>query len=155
MYWRRPLTRLELALYAAIGGVLAAFLLELLLSSMEIAERTTMEVTILRINGGLDFRLATEMLHGRSAIPGAFERNPVELSGVSLSNLHADIDSPDLGALERGYWVFDRSHHELIYLPRLHRRLATNDGEPAVHFLVSGGYGRPYRMAPVARYEWN
>src|SRR3979411_533404 len=101
MYWRRPLTRLELALSPAAVAVVLAVFLERLLTYMELAERTVMEMTVSRVNSALDVRRAYDMLAARTAsAPTTLSRNPFELAGMSPANFHGEMDSPSLADLE-------------------------------------------------------
>jgi hypothetical protein len=157
IYWRRPLTRLECALYAALVGVLITVFLERALAYMELAERTAMEVTIQHVNSGLQIRRAAEMLQGR-AIDGqkSLQRHPFDVAMMRVTNLHPDVaDREQLAELERGYWVFERSTKELIYLPQLHRRLQTEGSETVLRFHLIGGGSAPYVLVPAAKYSWD
>ena len=157
IYWRRPLTRLECALYAALVGVLIAVFLERALVYMELAERTAMEVTVQHVNAGLQVQRAAEMLLG-SAIdaPKALQRHPFDIARMRVTNLHPDVaDSEQLAELERGYWVFERSTKELIYLPQLHRGLRTEGPEAVVRFHLVGGGRDPYALVPASKYSWD
>jgi len=156
VYWRRRLTRLEIALYAALVGIVAAVFLERLLTYMELAERTAMEITVDRINSALRLRLAGDMLEGRLIdVPAALDRNPFELARMAPANFHRQLDGSSIGDLERGYWVFDRQRRELVYLPRLHRRLQTDDPDDAVRFHLIPGMGTTYVLVPASKYSWN
>jgi hypothetical protein len=156
MYWRRPLTRLEMALYAAVVAVVLALFLERLLTYMELAERTVMEITVSRVNSALDVRRAYDMLAARAASdPASLSRNPFELAGMSPGNFHGEMDSPSLADLERGNWVFDRARRELIYLPRLRRGLDTADPDGAIHFKLEPRPDASYRLVPTPKYAWN
>src|SRR5258708_17655404 len=59
---------------------------------------------------------------------------------TTLFRSHPDVAASDgLADLERGYWVFERSTKELIYLPQLHRHLQTEGPEIALRFHLVGG----------------
>jgi|SRR6188508_2362133 len=153
MYWRRPLTRLELALYAAIVGVVLAVFLDRLLDTMELAERLAMEATVTRVNSALTVRVAADRLRGRpTRISEVLDRNPFEVAGAAASNSLGELDAPILEDLERGKWVFDRVGRELIYLPRLHRRLQAT-GSVVRFRLVHRGDGT-LALTPVLPYSW-
>ena len=156
MYWRRRLTRLEVAIYAAVAALVLAVFLERLLYYMELAERTVMEVTVSNVNSALNVRRAYEMLAGRAANdPSAPLRNPFELAGMSPANFHGEIDSPSLASLERGHWVFDRIRRELIYLPRLRRGLTTADPDSAIRFRLEPRGNAISMLVPTSEYTWN
>jgi general secretion pathway protein G len=155
MYWRRRLSRLEAAIYAAVVALVLAVFLERLLYYMELAERTSVEVTVSHVNSGLDMRLAYGMLAAHSTSDSAtVARNPFELAAMSPSNFLGEMDSPSLGDLERGNWVFDRTQRELIYLPRLRRGLDTADPNGAIHFKLESRGGNRSRLVPALRFSW-
>lgn len=115
-----------------------------------------MEVTVSYVNSALNVRRAYDMLSGRAASdPGAPLRNPFELAGMSPVNFLGDIDSPNLANLERGYWVFDRTRRELIYLPRLRRGLTTADPDGALRFRLESRGNAISMLAPTSKYSWD
>jgi general secretion pathway protein G len=155
MYWRRRLSRLEVAIYAVVVAVVLTAFLERLLYYMELAERTAMEVTVSYVNSGLDLRQAYGMLATQSASdPAASARNPFELAAMSPGNFLGEMDSPRLADLERGNWVFDRAQKELIYLPRLRRGLDTADPNGAIHFKLEARGGNRSRLVPTLSFTW-
>jgi hypothetical protein len=157
IYWRRPLTRLECALYAALVGVIIALFLERALAYMELAERTAMEITVQHVNAGLQIQRASEMLQGRATDQQkALQQHPFDIARMRVANVHPDLaDSHRLAELERGYWVFERSTKELIYLPQLHRRLQTEGPQPVLRFHLVGGGSAPYVLVPATKYSWD
>lgn len=155
LYWRRRLSRLEVAIYAAVVAVVLTAFLERLLYYMELAERTSMEVTVRHVNSGLDLRQAYGMLAAQSVSePVTLTRNPFELAAMSPSNFLGEMDSPSLAELERGNWVFDRAQKELIYLPRLRRGLDTADPNGAIHFKLEARGDNRSRLVPTLRFTW-
>jgi hypothetical protein len=157
IYWRRPLTRLECALSAGLVGVLITVFLERALVYMELAERTAMEVTVQHVNAALQIQRAAEMLQGHAIDrPKALQRHPFEVARMRVVNLHPDVaDRDELAELERGYWVFERSTKELIYLPQLHRRLQTEEAQAVLRFHLVGGGSAPYVLVPASKYSWD
>ena len=157
IYGRRPLTRLELALYAAIVGIAAVVFVDRLLATMELAERAAMEQTVSRVNSALNLRIAYEMLNGQLInVQAALQRNPFELAKVSQPNYRGEVERFDPARLEGGSWVYDRTSRELVYLPRLKRGLTTANGSEAVRFrLVAGTTGTRYVLVPTYKYTWD
>jgi hypothetical protein len=157
IYWGRALTRLECALYAALMGVLIAMFLERALAYMELAERTAVELTVQHVNAALQIQRAAEMLQGRALeAPKVLQRHPFEIARVQVANLHPDVaDSGALAELERGYWVYERSTRELIYLPQLHRRLQIDGPDTVLRFHLVGGGSAPYVLVPASKYSWD
>lgn len=154
VYWRRRLTRLEVGLYAAMVGVLIAVFLDRMLVYMELAERTAMIVTVNNVNSALNIQRALHLLDNAPQSAGQRERNPFDLAKVQVPNRHPDVaDREKLAELERGYWVYDQSRRELLYLPNLHRRLQTDDAQGTVPFRL---LSRPeaYLLVPAVGYLW-
>jgi hypothetical protein len=150
MYGRRPLTRLEAALYAALLGIFVAIFAQQMLGTMELAERAAMQATLINTTSAINVRLA-QTLSGRRADPADWSRrNPFELAGMSPPNFAHDAD---LASLESGQWAYDPAQAELIYRPRLRFSLKTSDGQQALRFrLVLGPVG--YSLQPRAPFTW-
>lgn len=154
IYWKRPLTRLELALYAGLVGMAVIFFASRLLDYLELAERASMEMTVARVNSAISVHLAYEMLGGRLIyVEPALRRNPFELAKMPQTNYLGELDDPDLSTLERGNWVFDRQRAELVYLPRLRRTLRVpEDGAIRFHLILRAG--STYMLVPTSKYVW-
>jgi hypothetical protein len=156
MYWRRPLTRLEMALSAAVVAIVLALFLEQLLGYMELAERSNMETTVSYINSGINTGLAYDMLEGRPvSIAARLKRSPFELARMSPANFLGDVNGRDLAGLKKGSWVYDGLSNELIYLPKLHRGLHTEDPNGAVRFRLALANNKShYVLVPTSAYTW-
>jgi hypothetical protein len=152
LYWRRRLTRLEVGLYAAIVGVLIAVFLERMLVYMELAERTAMIVTVNNVNSALNIQRALALLDGKPE--KQLHRNPFDVASVRVPNRHPDMpDREKIAQLERGFWVYDESRRELVYLPNLHRRLHTDDPQGTVPFRLLSD-PRALVLVPAVHYSW-
>lgn len=156
MYWRRRLTRLEAAIYGILAAILLAAMADRLLYLMELAERTAMETTIIRVNAALNTRLAYELILGKHPDANAWLRgNPFELAEAWPANFLRGADTSDLGSLERGTWSFDQARSELIYLPRLRIRLKVEDPEGALRFrLVRRPTDQMYMLVATSPFTW-
>lgn len=154
IFWRRKLTRVELALYAGIVGVAIGVFSERLLYYMELAERTSMMVTVSQVNSAIHLGRAVAMLRGQSPASPA-GGDPFELAGITPRNFMGAVDRPSLALLERGVWIFDRSAGEAIYLPRLHRQLMTDDPHQAIRFrLMPPSSGAVPVLVPTSKFTW-
>lgn len=100
MYWRRPLTRLESALYALVVAILIGVFLERSFFYVALAERTAMEVTVQRINTGLRLRRAADLVAGKPSPAAA----PQDLFAFAF-----------LAAPPAGPWRYDPGAGELAY----------------------------------------
>lgn len=151
MYWRRTLTRLELALYASVISVVVLAFLERSLYYMELAERVAMELTVTNVNSSLAVRSAYEMLGGRGM---PVEPNPFEALVRPPANYLGVFAAPDLGAAERGAWLYDSARQELVYLPRLHRGLSAPDAAQGIRFRLEARQ-RKYKLVPTTDISWH
>lgn len=150
LYGRRPLTKLERALYAAIAGVVFAIFASELLDYMELAERTAMQATLMNAIAAINVRAARDALTSPPA-QSARTRNPFQLAGATPANFAGELD----GSLPpAGSWGYDRASDELVYAPRLHLRLHTSNGEPVLRFRLESERGPLQRLAPVTPYRW-
>jgi hypothetical protein len=157
IYGRRPLTRLEAALYAGIAAILIAVFASQLFDYMEIAERSAMQATISNLIAAINTRLAYDVMRGETGNVAAWaRRNPFELAKVSSTNFSGEVDASTLGSLERGRWAYDVSRAELVYLPRLRRGLETSDPDGILRFrAVIDPRGFGYSLVPTPVYRWN
>src|SRR5687767_14436717 len=151
MYWRRPLTRLELAVYTALIAVAVVIFLDRGLYYMEIAERTAMDVTISRVNSAIQVRRALDMLRqGRSSAPAG--ENPFEFARFTPPNFRGEVLAAEVYRLKKGSWAFDPLRQEVLYLPRLRRLLTIGDPDGAIRFRM--GTDRGFMLVPTSSYTW-
>ena len=114
---------LQSALYVVIAGVVAAVLLERLLTYAEAAEKAVVEATVSRLTNAMNARLAFHVLRGEhQAIAALGEESPFRTARAESPAYLGEFDGPPPGA-ERGKWYFDRGRRELVYLPNLNRHL--------------------------------
>lgn len=156
MYGRRPLTRLEGALYGIVGAILLAVFAERLLAYMELAEKTAMQATVSNLTSAINARVALEMVHGRAPPPGRWSgRNPFEIAGAT-AGIARPLGSQAVADLDRPSWTYDAERGEVIYRPRLYRGLLTQDPDGALRFrLTPHPAGVGYRLVSTSSYEWD
>ena len=106
MYWRRRLTRLETALYAAVAAILVGVFLERSFYFMALAERSAMDVTVQRINTGLRLRRATELIAGTAPTAAP----PDDLFAFAYVTPPSSAHPPA--------WQYDPAGGVLVYTPR-------------------------------------
>lgn len=121
---------LQSALYVIIAGVLAAVLLERLLTYAEAAEKAAMEATLSRLHAALYVRVAYHALRGESTEIDALAAQSPFAARDQSTNYLGEFDGLPAGA-EGGTWLFDRSQRELVYVPKLHRYLTAGSGAGA------------------------
>lgn len=156
MFGRRPLTRLESALYAGVVAALIAVFADRALAYMELAEKAAMHATLGALDSSINARLAAEMLRGHAPAVAAWAgRNPFELAGTTPPSFVADPGTREILLLERPVWAFDAKTGEAVYLPRLYRALTTVDHSSALRFrLVARAGGLGYRLVSTSSYTW-
>ncbi len=126
----RQRNNLQSALYVAIAGVLAAVLLERLLTYAEVAEKAAMEATVSRLRTALYAKVAYLALRGEyQAIESLSEQSPFATGDMKSSNYLGAFDGVPAGGGEGGKWFYDRVRHELVYVPNLTRYFSGVDGE--------------------------
>jgi hypothetical protein len=115
---------LQSALYVAIAGVLAALLLERLLTYAEVAEKAAVDATVSQVQAAIYAKVAFLALRGNyEAIDALPTQNPFQVADVRSANYLGEFDGVPPGGVEGGNWFFDRSRHELVYVPNLRRYL--------------------------------
>jgi hypothetical protein len=151
VYGRRPLTKLEAGLFAGLVGIFLVFFAWQALEYMELAERATMEATLMNTASAINTRLAQETLDRQKGAADWARRNPFEIARVHPPNYAGEIGG---AAALSGSWRYDSARAELIYTPRLHFRLQISNGEAALRFrlMVQGTGG--YNLLPVTPYRW-
>ena len=156
----RQRNALQSALYVAIVGVLAAVLLERLLTYAEAAEKAAMEATVSRLGAALYARTAFLALRADydaiDALPG---QSPFVAAHANASNYLGEFDGPPPGT-EGGRWYFDRARRELVYLPNLRRYLEGTDQMPVLRFRVEVQKASKYAytgvtLRPVGTAVWD
>jgi hypothetical protein len=154
---------LQSALYVAIFAVLAALLLERLLTYAEVAEKAAMEGTLASVRAGLYSQVALLSLRGdRAAVEALPAQNPFVTSDVRSPNYLGEVYGTPAAGVKGGSWFYDRSRREIIYVPNLHRYFTPAAGEewlPAARFQVElqrapgGGYTGVV-LQPVGEFRW-
>jgi hypothetical protein len=143
MYWRRPLTRLEAALYGCLLAVFVGVFARSMAGYMEAAERLAMQATLINTTAAINVRRFQGLSDWQ-------RRNPFELSGATPPNF---VKGGDPASMESGQWTFDIEQAELVYLPRLRLTLQTSDGQNVLRFrLIQGPRG--YSLEPKAPFVW-
>jgi hypothetical protein len=150
LYGRRPLTKLERGLYAALAAIFITIFASELLDYMELAERAAMEATLMNAVAAINVQAARDTL--TSPKPGIDRsRNPFEMAGMAPMNFAGELH----GSLPpAGSWGYDRASGELVYAPRLHFKLHTSNDESVLRFRLEPGPGAIQRVVPRAPYRW-
>jgi len=132
-------SRFEFFIAVGVISVIAAFLLDRLLSYQEYAERTAMEVTVVNMRSGLRLRTAELMTQDRLHEVGKLvNENPVRWLETPPPNYLGELAHPVPKTLVQGNWYFDTTRRELVYLPHDNRFFMApwRDRKEAMRFQV-------------------
>lgn len=107
---------LEFAVASVVLSLLAFILLDRLTYYQALAEKTTVEMTVMNMRSGLRYKVAEMLMHGKEAeLPGLAGKNPVEWLAApppGYLGISSVLTWPDLPP---GAWGFDAARHELLY----------------------------------------
>jgi type II secretory pathway pseudopilin PulG len=129
----------ELLIAASVISVIALLLLDRLLSYQAYAERTAMEVTVVNMRSGLRLQVAELMTQDRlNEVGKLVNENPVRWLETPPPNYLGELAHPLPKTLEQGYWYFDTTTRELVYLPHDNRFFMApwRDRKEAMRFQV-------------------
>jgi hypothetical protein len=154
---------LQSALYVVIAGVVAAVLLERLLTYAEAAEKFAVEATVSRLSSAMYARLALLVLRGDvQAVETLESQSPFRIARADSPAYLGEFDGAPPNA-EGGDWYFDRGRRELVYLPKLTRYLHGTEGRPApasirfrseVRISATNAYAG-VALVPVQDWRWD
>lgn len=115
---------LEIGVIIALIGIFVAVLTHQLFYYWELAERTTVEMTINNMRSALRLEMAARLMNGhRHTIPHLAGSNPMNLLHPP-DNYLGERKRVDPLRIEPGHWVYDRQQRTLYYVPRYHRHLS-------------------------------
>lgn len=112
----------EWAVVVIIASVLGGVLLDRLQYYQDYAEKTAMDVTVRNMRNGLRLQVADLMMQDKMIdVDKLLKQNPITWLEKPPPNYVGELTAPDDDAIRPGSWYFERSRHELIYLPTTHR----------------------------------
>ena len=127
---RTGITTIEFAACLALLAVFAAFLLNRLAAYEELAEKTTVDLTISQIRDGIRHDLIRALLAGkRPVVNEMLERNPVSWLAQPPEAHMGEFGSLP-GQARPGAWYYVSKTHELVYVPRHSAHLNTPSSDP-------------------------
>lgn len=155
---------LEFAVAAVALSVLGAVLLQHLIAYQALAERTTVELTIMNMRAGMRYRIAELILAGRTReVRGLVGANPVAWLARPPEGYLGELEGGDgRGAIPRGAWYFDRVSRELVYRVNNDSGFRALDGGGSeIRLRVVPGYDADrdgallgVALAEINRYHW-
>ena len=109
-------TLFELLVSAVMLGILALFLLDRMLTYQEMAEKTTVEMTVMNMRTGLRYQIAEYMTQNRdNEIDRLAGENPVKWLESPPPNYLGELSKPRSEDIPPGSWYFDLSKRALCY----------------------------------------
>ena len=119
------ITTIEFAATLALLGIFAAFLLNRLAVYEELAEKTTVDITISQIRDGIRHDLIRSLLQSRiPPVATMLERNPVTWLAQPPQAYMGEF--PALPPVPKpGAWYFLNKEKELVYVPKQSAHLTT------------------------------
>jgi hypothetical protein len=151
MYGRRPLTKVEAGLFAGLVAIFIVLFARQMLEYMEIAERATMEATLVNTMSAINVRLLQDIASQRNGASDWTRQNPFDLARMAPANFAGELRE---SAPASGSWGYDSASAELIYTPRLHFKLQTSNGEASLRFRLVERPTGGYNLAPTTPYRW-
>jgi hypothetical protein len=129
----------EFFIAAGVISLIAALLLDRLLSYQEYAQKAAMELTVVNMRSGLRLRVAELMTQDRLHEVGKLvNENPVRWLESPPPNYLGELAHPVPKTLPQGNWYFDTTTRELVYLPHDNRFFTApwRDRKEAMRFQV-------------------
>lgn len=154
---------LQSGLYVVIAGILAAVLLERLLTYVEAAEKAAMEATLSQLHASLYARVAFLTLRGEyEAIDALPRRSPFATAVMQAANYRGEFVGVPAD-VEGGNWLYDRVRNELVYVPKLKRYLVADPDDLSsghLRFRVEVQKSAKYAytgvaLRPVTTFRWD
>lgn len=117
------LPTMEIAIVVALVGVFAAIFTHQLFYYWELAERTTVDLTINNMRSGLRLEMARRLMAGeRRTYTALAHGNPMTLLQTP-DNYLGEQTHVDPTRIKPGHWVFSQNERALYYIPRHSRYL--------------------------------
>jgi prepilin-type N-terminal cleavage/methylation domain-containing protein len=162
---------LELVVVIIIVALLATIVLGKLMTLMADAERVAVETVTGTLRSALGMKVAESIVksnvRGLAALEGS---NPMEQLAEPPTNYLGALSAPDVSRLEDGYWYFDTSQRQLVYVVRNKAQFSGGMRNPPrarwmvrLSYADRNGNGRyddgidkidGVRLVPVEPYVW-
>jgi len=111
-------TRFELLGIILLVSGLSLLLYDRFLGYQALAEKTSMEMTVINMRSGLQLRVAELMMEGKvDKMAGLLDENPIKWLAAPPTNYIGAFQNPEQHAISANTWYFDTRRHELVYIP--------------------------------------
>lgn len=126
-------TLFELLGIILLVSVLSLLLYDRFLGYQALAEKTSMEMTVINMRSGLRWQVAELMIEGKAdKMAGLLNENPIKWLAAPPPNYIGAFQNPEQHAIPRNAWYFDTRRHELIYKPGRKSIFTTDAAHAAV-----------------------
>ncbi len=158
---RRGFSLLEMCVAIAIISAFAGALLSTALYYQELAEKTTVDLTLLNMRSGVRYQIADKMIQGREAeLEQVLGSNPVRWLDQPPPGYVGEIRDEATASLDAGAWFFDTGRRELGYVPRLTLHLSfAQPFEQSLRWRIRGSRSKKgdiqdLSLVSVTEYRW-
>jgi hypothetical protein len=122
------ITVFEAAVALGVIAVFAWFLLNALVQTQEMAERTAVQMTIMNLRSALRLQMAHYVISGQEAeLTTLVGANPIRWMDPPPGYRGELVDVKE-SEMKPGSWYFDRRRRELVYSPNLDSGLGRSPG---------------------------
>ncbi len=109
-------TLFELLGIILLVSVLSLLLYDRFLAYQALAEKTSMEMTVINMRSGLRWQVGELMIEGKAdKMAGLLNENPIKWLTAPPPNYIGAFQNPEQHAIPGNAWYFDTRRHELIY----------------------------------------
>lgn len=109
-------TLFELLGIILLVSVLSLLLYDRFLGYQALAEKTVMEMTVINMRSGLQWRVGELMIEGRAdKMASLLDENPIKWLVAPPPNYIGAFQNPEQHPIPGNAWYFDTRRHELIY----------------------------------------
>jgi general secretion pathway protein G len=109
-------TQLEFAVVIVALGILVFILLDRIAYYQGLAEKTTVEMTVMNMRSGLRYKVAEMLMHGKAAeLPGLAGKSPVKWLAYPPPQYLGEARELSWPDMPPGSWGFDEKRGELLY----------------------------------------
>ncbi|MHB1334018.1 MAG: hypothetical protein ACYCY1_15615 [Sulfuriferula sp.] len=138
-------TLFELLGIILLVSVLSLLLYDRFLGYQALAEKTSMEMTVINMRSGLRWQVAELMIEGRAdKMADLLNENPIKWLAAPPPNYIGAFQNPEQHAIPGNAWYFDTRRHELVYTLGRDSVFAVDPARSAaLRFKVTAVVGHP------------
>lgn len=113
---QKGITLLEFTVTSVVLGILVFILLDRMAYYQGLAEKTTVEMTVMNMRSGLRYKVAEMLMHGKAAeLPNLAEKSPVKWLAYPPPYYLGETRELSWSDMPPGSWGYDVKRGELLY----------------------------------------